>query len=212
MTHPELMMATSFQPAVWLEKLLSELFSYSVHGVLCNNRFIALNKNPLLLSDGVCAHEVNEADYCVAPDPLFLKNNIIFGALPTQKKEQQLSPSYSLIRQCFIRFEVAELNNALSNIVHHLKNRKSAQRMISEHSVIQDLLSQIIVRINTLKMLIDNFSQAEACAEEVINDAKKLIIAVCLDLGKLQGGQAFLFGGMSEMLWFFQNIHAVYLS
>jgi len=209
MINPESLMALSFQPTVWLENLLSELFTYPVQGVLFNNYFIALKKNPLMLSDGVCSYEVKETDYYAAEDSLLLKNNIIFGALHTQKIN---CSNYSLIPQAFLRAELVEISRALACITHHLKNRKSQQKFIAEHSVVQDLLSQIIVRISTLNTLIDSFSQTEVCADDLIVYAKNLIVAVCLDLGKLQGGQAFLLGGMSEMLWFFQNIHAIYLS
>lgn len=207
----------SFQPAVWLQSFILALFGHRQWYLLHQDYFIASAQDQLCLSDAQNCYQVHTNDYVWVTDPLCIKNKIIIGRLMHKRLTTDHFIAFKQMDQqaakLIIQLESIEINQALSAIYNHLKLRTSDRFLITEHGAVQNMFSQIIEQSNLLKTLIKNFTDPAYNYDECsIQYAKKLITNICLDLAKLQGGQGFLSGGMIEMHWFFQMIHAIYLA
>ena len=209
--------ALCFQPAVWMQALQVALFGNSYTTILVNNYFISLHQDNIKLFCADACYDAKQSDYLCAQDPLLLKNKIVIGRLVSTKSElkkndEDFNRLYQTAQNLIIRLEVSEIYLALCSIYDHLKMRTSDQKMITQHGAVQELLGKTVEQISILKIFIQNNSnQPDDYDPCFIQYAKKATVAICLDLAKLQGGKGFLYGGMGEMLWFFQMVHAVYL-
>jgi hypothetical protein len=204
-----------FSSYQFVKKILAKLFSDNNQSLLVNECFITVCPKELFLLGKEKNYFASPDDYSQVNDPILNKNKIIFARLINKNcyisdDLSDFNDKQKSLSQLLLHFETEEIKFFLSSICRYLQARESDKRPIINHGIVKVMLSEIVENISELELLVEEVSR-HSLSNIQLEYAKKLLIASCMKLAKLQGGHGFLDSGMIEMLSIFQIMNKVYL-